>query len=61
MRLRNKKTGEVVESFKSGPVDLYFYPNEHESKAMISRMTYKSLAELNDDWEDWEDGNETTQ
>ena len=55
MKLRNKKTGEVVESFKSGPIDLYFYPNEHESKAMISRMTYKSLAELNDDWEDWED------
>ena len=53
MRLRNKKTGEVVESFKSGPIDLYFYPNEHESRAMISRMTYKSLAELNDDWEDY--------
>ena len=53
MRLRNKKTGEVVESFKSGPIDLYFYPNEHESKAMISRMTYKSLAELNQDWEDY--------
>ena len=53
MRLRNKKTGEVVESFKSGPIDLYFYPNEHESKAMISRMTYKSLAELNADWEDY--------
>ena len=53
MRLRNKKTGEVVESFKSGPIDLYFYPNEHESKAMISRMTYKSLAELNQEWEDY--------
>lgn len=61
MKLRNKKTGEVFESFKGGLVDLYFYPNEHESKAMISRMTYKSLAELNDDWEDWEDDNETTQ
>ena len=60
MKLRNKKTGEVVESLKS-PIDLYFYPNEHESKAMISRMTYKSLAELNDDWEDWENDNETTQ
>ena len=53
MKLRNKKTGEVVESFKSGPIDLYFYPNEHESKAMISRMTYKSLAELNQEWEDY--------
>ena len=53
MRLRNKKTGEIVEPLSSGPIDLYFYPNEHESKAMISRMTYKSLAELNDDWEDY--------
>ena len=53
MKLRNKKTGEVVESFKSGPIDLYFYPNEHESKAMISRMTYKSLTGLNADWEDY--------
>ena len=61
MLLRNKKTGKVVEAFEGGPIDLYFYPNEHESKAMISRMTYKSLAELNEDWEDWENDNETTQ
>ena len=53
MKLRNKKTGEIVEPLSSGPIDLYFYPNEHESRAMISRMTYKSLAELNDDWEDY--------
>ena len=38
MKLRNKKTGEVVEAFKGGPIDLYFY---------------HSLAELNSDWEDY--------
>ena len=54
MDLRNKKTGEVVESFKSGPIDLYFYSNEHDDKDMIDRKTYQSLAELNDEWEDYE-------
>ena len=53
MELRNKKTGEVFESFKGGPVDLYFYPNEHKEKDMVDRKTYQSLAELNADWEDY--------
>ena len=53
MRLRNKKTGEVVESFKSGPIDLYFYPSEHKVGDDIERETYQSLAELNADWEDY--------
>lgn len=39
MKLKNKKTGEVVEVFKGGPIDLYFY---------------HSLAELNADWEDYD-------
>ena len=52
MKLKNKKTGEVVEAFEGGPVDLYFYPNEHEGKDMVDRKTYQSLAELNADWED---------
>ena len=38
MKLRNKKTGEIVKVFKGGPIDLYFY---------------QSLAELNADWEDY--------
>ena len=38
MKLKNKKTGEIVEVFKGGPIDLYFY---------------HSLAELNEDWEDY--------
>lgn len=53
MRLRNKKTGEVVEALEVGPVDLYFYSNEHEGKDMVDRKTYQSLAELNEDWEDY--------
>ena len=53
MKLRNKKTGEVVEAFEGGPVDLYFYPNEHKEKDMVDRKTYQSLAELNQDWEDY--------
>ena len=54
MRLRNKKTGEVFESFKRGPIDLYFYPNEYKGGDDIERETYQSLAELNADWEDYE-------
>lgn len=53
MNLRNKKTGEVVESFKRGPIDLYFYPNEYKGGDEIERETYQSLAELNADWEDY--------
>lgn len=53
MRLRNKKTGEVVESFKGGSIDLYFYPNEYKGGDEIERETYQSLAELNSEWEDY--------
>lgn len=54
MKLRNKKTGEVVELFERGPIDLYFYPNEHKGGDDIDRKTYRSLAELNSEWEDYE-------
>ena len=54
MRLRNKKTGEVVEAFEGGPIDLYFYPNEHKGGNEFDRKTYQSLSELNDEWEDYE-------
>lgn len=53
MKLRNKKTGEVFESFKRGPIDLYFYPNEYKGGDEIERKTYQSLAELNSEWEDY--------
>ena len=53
MKLRNKKTGEVVESYEVGPIDLYFYPNERKDKDIVDRKTYQSLTELNADWEDY--------
>ena len=53
MLLRNKKTGKVVEAFEGGPIDLYFYPSERDEKDTLDRKTYKSLAELNKDWEDY--------
>lgn len=54
MKLKNKKTGEIVEAFERGPIDLYFYPNEHEGENNLDRKTYQSLAELNSEWEDYE-------
>ena len=59
MKLKNKKTGEVVESFKSGPIDLYFYPNGHKGGDDIERETYQSLAELNAEWCDADDDDES--
>ena len=53
MKLINKKTGEVVESYEVGPIDLYFYPNERKDKDIVDRKTYQSLTELNADWEDY--------
>ena len=53
MKLRNKKTGEVVEAYKEGPIDLYFYLNKYEGENKVDRKTYKSLSELNYDWEDY--------
>lgn len=53
MRLRNKKTGEIVEPLSSGPIDLYFYLNKYEENE-VDRKTYQSLSELNDEWEDYE-------
>ena len=52
MKLRNKKTGEVIEAYKKGPIDLYFYLNEYKGVCGIGRKTYQSLAELNSEWED---------
>ena len=52
MRLRNKKTGEIVEPLSSGLIDLYFYLNKYEENE-VDRKTYQSLAELNSEWEDY--------
>lgn len=48
MRLRNKKTGEVKEWQKVGAID-YGELNE-----VYDASEYNSLAELNDEWEDYE-------
>ena len=53
MKLKNKKTGEVVEAYKEGPIDLYFYLNKYEGENKVDRKTYQSLAELNNEWEDY--------
>ena len=52
MKLRNKKTGEIVEPLSSGPIDLYFYLNKYEENE-VDRKTYQSLSELNSEWEDY--------
>ena len=52
MKLRNKKTGEIVEPLSSGPIDLYFYLNKYEENE-VDRKTYQSLSDLNDEWEDY--------
>lgn len=53
MKLKNKKTGEVVEAYKEGPIDLYFYLNKYKGGNKVDRRTYQSLSELNAEWEDY--------
>lgn len=47
MKLRNKKTGEIKEWQRVGAID-YGELNE-----VYDSAEYKSLAELNDEWEDY--------
>lgn len=53
MKLRNKKTGELVDawSFYDGneSVNLKYFTNDGQVN-----LEYNSLAELNDEWEDYE-------
>ena len=53
MKLRNKKTGELVDawSFYDGneSVNLKYFTNDRQVN-----LEYRSLAELNDEWEDYE-------
>ncbi len=48
MKLRNKKTGEIKEWQKVGAID-YGELNE-----VYDSAEYNSLAELNDEWEDYD-------
>ena len=55
MRLRNKKTGEIVKNVSSFDTREFTIGIEYEnSKDYIERSAYDSLAELNDEWEDCE-------
>ena len=56
MKLKNKKTGKITEIEE---VDLIVMSDERD--CYESFADYHSLAELNDDWEDWENGNEAAQ
>lgn len=51
MKLRNKKTGEIVEAEScnsySGTIGLFFEKGTETDRA------YETLAELNEDWEDY--------
>ena len=53
MKLRNKKTGEIVEAYKEEPIDLFFYLGTDDQRTELNRKTYGSLAELNEEWEDY--------
>lgn len=57
MKLRNKKTGEIREAISQAPIDVYFY--DQAGRDGLTRRSYKSLAELNEEWEDIEDTNVT--
>lgn len=56
MKLRNKKTGEIVEyiSFKSGGSQIMFYAYD-----TAKHYYYNSLAELNEEWEDYKEPKST--
>ena len=56
MLLRNKKTGEILESARSSAVikDKFRIYDERNDKY----YTYNSLAELNEEWEDYEEPKE---
>lgn len=55
MKLRNKKTGEIVDLAKKG---LLKSDNDNHiivyTDGALKYYTYKSLAELNEDWQDYE-------
>ncbi len=53
MKLRNKKTGEIVEAYKDEPIDLFIYLGTDEEGDELNRKTYCSIAELNAEWEDY--------
>ena len=53
MKLRNKKTGEVIE-FGGDRFELAEYYEEHGG-GIKNVYIYNTLSELNEDWEDYEE------
>ena len=56
MKLRNKKTGEIVyatmmASYGGGELQIRYYPVDNAEDTQFKE--YRSLAELNEEWEDY--------
>ena len=51
MKLRNKKTGEIIHYTGSQMIDVW-YDKDNEK---LGNIQYSSLAELNEEWEDYEE------
>ena len=54
MKLRNKKTGEIVEAHEIDLIDNYVYLRIFRAGDYDTKQ-YNSLAELNKEWEDYEE------
>lgn len=52
MKLRNKKTGEEYETLSHEAIDIYFF--DEAGRVGLGRRSYGSIAELNEEWEDYE-------
>lgn len=50
MKLRNKKTGKIINAVMTGENEIEF-----QERGSLDRYTYSSLAELNEEWEDYEE------
>lgn len=55
MKLRNKKTGEIVEAKSwTSATDMFAIFYESKDGQLGSKESFESLAELNEEWEDYE-------
>lgn len=50
MKLRNKKTGGIIDAVMTGENEIEF-----QERGSLDRYTYSSLAELNEEWEDYDE------
>lgn len=50
MKLRNKKTGEIIEYTGSHMIDVWYDTGKHG----VDNFHYSSLKDFNEDWEDYE-------